>query len=724
MINYEYSWLHRHCTIAPIHHKRAQKTGRLFSGLFALNLMFLGAAMSSSVVLSQGSVPERDSQIFITVLMFFSSMWTLIHLLYVRKQKDAVLLHDHHAGALWLQASLTLFGLCSILLSIFKIGHVVHLLQCRFPMDIIFSSMEIVFVSLQTILLWVCSKECIQVYHRLTRYGIMLTLSTNMVLWLTGVIDDSLERDLESLQSNSTQEERDLRIGCQCPEYSPCWTFKKGFVTMYPFNLEYCLICASMLFVMWKNVGRKEHSQAKPTHTKFRLRYVVYGPLLGGAVLLVGIFIFVQYQIQASSGVVLPSSFQIYYGYMITILTFMITCSIMGIITYSQREKERKRRSENKSEEEESENRSQGWAYRIKYRRRHLETIQEENRNGRQGEGHTEESAGHDHHCQEHMEGPRNAEQNFYVQGQQAHPTQHSEGHEQQVECSPGQVERDRYSQGQHQKIDYNQEQDQQLGHIQGQVRKTDNTLEEGIKMEDTHTVVDVAGHRHIEHNNSEMQVGNQEQTDHHYIQREARTMPSLGVNVPKKPKNQGSRTKNYTRRLDVVLLLTCVPGQFCISYFSIIAIVVTNRWDTVNILSFLHSLFLVLQYVFQTMFIIEGMSGIHEENKGNSEPLDNPPRRMSLQEIRRVSIAYLQEVGRLSVSRRAVKETAMFLVLCNVMCWIMSAFGAHPFYMNGLERQFYGSSTWLAILNVGLPMSVFYRMHSVGSLLEVYLNA
>ncbi|OCT60661.1 proton channel OTOP3 [Xenopus laevis] len=718
--NYEYSWLHRHCTSPPIHHRRAQKTGRLFSGLIALNLMFMGAALVSSVILSSGAVPERDAQIFLTVFMIFSSVWALYHLLYVRKKKYAVILRDHHTGALWLKASLALFGLCSVLLSTFKIGHIVLLLHCKFPMDIIFSFIEILFVSIQTILLWVCCKDCVQVQHNITRYGIMLTLTTNMLLWLTAVIDDSLERDLESLQSNATQaiKNTEENAHCLCPTFSICWTFKKGFVTLYPFNLEYSLICASMLFVMWKNVGRKEEPQAKPPHPRFHLRGVVYGPLLGGAALLVGIIIFVQYQVQASTGLVPSLSFQVYYGYNLTILPAMIICSVVGILVYSLREKDKRSHGNDGKDDGKTDKRRDGKCeLKVQEKGEHFQNhsaIIEEN--SKEEDLHTEEPVVCDQHWHK-----------LDDMGWQNHKNDSIQVHCQETEHNPGQQNNNQCSQGKNENNDYNHV---EIYHIElglGQGEQTDNDLQ---WKKSEHIVVDWAElgqcKEELKHSDGHMVEHSGEHTAHMYVQRRAAQAHSLPGDISKFHKTHNGRTsKNYARSLDVTLLLASAVGQFCISYFSIIAILVTNPRDMLNALSLSQSLLMVLQCLFQTMFIIEGIQGRQEEEKQipQQQPQEHP-RRMSLQEIRRASLAYLQDAGRLSVSRRLVKETAMFLILCNIMCWIMGAFGAHPLYMNGLERQFYGSTIWLAILNIGLPLSVFYRMHSVGSLMEVYINA
>lgn len=51
-----------------------------------------------------------------------------------------------------------------------------------------------------------------------------------------------------------------------------------------------------------------------------------------------------------------------------------------------------------------------------------------------------------------------------------------------------------------------------------------------------------------------------------------------------------------------------------------------------------------------------------------------------------------------------------------------MPAFGARPQFDHPLETKFYKFTMWAAIVNIGLPFGIFYRMHSVASLFEVYL--
>lgn len=52
---------------------------------------------------------------------------------------------------------------------------------------------------------------------------------------------------------------------------------------------------------------------------------------------------------------------------------------------------------------------------------------------------------------------------------------------------------------------------------------------------------------------------------------------------------------------------------------------------------------------------------------------------------------------------------------------WILPAFGCRPQYDNGLEQETFGFSIWMTVLNFAIPLNLFYRMHSVASLFEVF---
>ncbi|KFQ84832.1 Otopetrin-3, partial [Phoenicopterus ruber ruber] len=544
-----------------------QKAGQLFSGLLAMNVVFLGSAFISSMIFNHVAITLADVWILLSILKVLCVCWIICYLLGTSRQPHAVLYRDSHAGPIWVRGSVLLFGSFSILLNVFQIGYSTILIQCKSRVEIVFPSIEIVFICTQALFLWHHSKDCIQVHHNFTRCGLMLTIATNLLLWLLAVTNDTIHMEIESQLRNDT-------TSCICPNTTICKVFQKGYILLYPFNTEYCLVCCSVLYVMWKNVGRRiSHHHAPHIKPKFKLQGVVFGPLLGTATVIIGICVFMVYQIQATGSAPNRQVFVMYYSYYIVLLPLMSVGAVIGTIIHALEKRE-------------------------------LDTL------------------------------------------------------------------------------------------------------------------------------------------------------------------------KNPTRSLDAILLMGAALGQIAMSYFSIVAIVATDPRDLLNSLILSYSVLLIFQNITQNVFIIDGLHrqpfvaatearhrgharqhtaaselpgeeetttsckqehtqispGKEEEMKEEQNHEGYDQRRVSMlelgQEIRKVSLSYIQSYSHLSWKRRALREISFFLVLCNIILWVMPTFGAHPVFENGLEKSFYGYSTWFAIVNFGLPLSVFYRMHSVGGLLEVYVTA
>ncbi|NXD26427.1 OTOP3 protein, partial [Spelaeornis formosus] len=542
-IHYEKSWLYRHCSSVQQRDQQAQKAGQLFSGLLAMNVVFLGSAFISSMIFNKVAITLADVWILLSILKVLCLFWIVYYLLGTSRQPHAVLYRDSHAGSIWIRGSVLLFGSCSILLNVFQIGYSTILVHCRSRVEIVFPSIGILFICTQAYFLWHHSKDCIQVQHNFTRCGLMLTIATNLLLWLLAVTNDTLHIEIESQLREVEQRFAgkapsshphgcDKTILCTCPNMTICKVFQKGYILLYPFNTEYCLVCCSVLYVMWKNVGRRiSHHHIPHTKPKFKLQGVVFGPLLGTTAVIIGACVFMMYQIQATSLVPSHQVFVIYYSYYIVLLPLMSVTAVIGTIIHALEKKE-------------------------------LDTL------------------------------------------------------------------------------------------------------------------------------------------------------------------------KNPTRSLDVVLLMGAALGQIGMSYFSIVALVATDPRDLLKSLALSYSVLLIFQNITQNVFVIDGLHrrriAAGTEAKHNREVYSQ--RRVSVlelgQEIRKASLSYIHTYSHLSWKRRVLREISFFLVLCNIILWVMSTFGAHPIFENGMERSFYGYSTWFVIVNFGLPLSVFYRMHSVGGLLEVYVTA
>uniref|UniRef100_A0A8C4XPJ0 Otopetrin 3 n=1 Tax=Falco tinnunculus TaxID=100819 RepID=A0A8C4XPJ0_FALTI len=530
-------WLYRHCSSVQQRDRQAQKAGQLFSGLLAMNVVFLGSAFISSMIFNHVAITLADVWILLSILKVLCLCWIIYYLLGTSRQPHAVLYRDSHAGPIWIRGSVLLFGSFSILLNVFQIGYSAILIQCKSGVEIVFPTIEILFICTQAFFLWHHSKDCIQVQHNFTRCGLMLTIATNLLLWLLAVTNDTIHMEIESqLREVEQRFAGNETASCTCPNTTICKIFQKGYILLYPFNTEFCLVCCSVLYVMWKNVGRRiSHHHVPHSKPKFKLQGVVFGPLLGATAVIIGICVFMMYQIQATGSAPDRQVFVMYYSYYIALLPLMSVGAVIGTIIHALEKRE-------------------------------LDTL------------------------------------------------------------------------------------------------------------------------------------------------------------------------KNPTRSLDVILLMGAALGQIGMSYFSIVALVATDPRDLLNSLILSYSVLLIFQNITQNVFIIDGLhrqpsvaaaETRHPEHAGQHAV---PSERVSMlelgQEIRKASLSYIHSYSHLSWKRRALREISFFLVLCNIILWVMPTFGAHPVFENGLEKSFYGYSTWFAIVNFGLPLGVFYRMHSVGGLLEVYITA
>lgn len=68
-----------------------------------------------------------------------------------------------------------------------------------------------------------------------------------------------------------------------------------------------------------------------------------------------------------------------------------------------------------------------------------------------------------------------------------------------------------------------------------------------------------------------------------------------------------------------------------------------------------------------------------------------------------------------------ATKHKQKCNLFVSFQLWILPAFGCRPQYDNGLEQETFGFSIWTTVLNFAIPLNLFYRMHAVFSLFEVF---
>ncbi|KAK6493808.1 proton channel OTOP1-like [Huso huso] len=222
--------------------------------------------------------------------------------------------------------------------------------------------------------------------------------------------------------------------------------------------------------------------------------------------------------------------------------------------------------------------------------------------------------------------------------------------------------------------------------------------------------------------------------------------------------------SKNPSRKLDADLLFGTAIGSWLMSWCSILAVISATTRPVYGWINFMYSLLIIIEKYIQNLFIIESLHRKEETNErdevetipeiysvsaGSSLSLASSyngiiNRAFENQDKVCVSLETDQEdnnqvyshsgslpegsislptrsSAELSKRRRVLKNIAVFLFLCNISFWILPAFGCRPQFDNGMEEKTFGYTIWTTIVNVAMPLNLFYRMHSVASLFEVF---
>ena len=148
---------------------------------------------------------------------------------------------------------------------------------------------------------------------------------------------------------------------------------------------------------------------------------------------------------------------------------------------------------------------------------------------------------------------------------------------------------------------------------------------------------------------------------------------------------------------IDHALLLISLAGVILFETFMMISsftYITEGQHDgvrTVSIVACASGLVAIFQSLFQTIFIIDGM----QRYSSNVADQKTKP-------------------GRGAVT---------FLVITNLSLWMYKSFQVKQISIDR-HSLFYGSSAWAIILNINLPLTVFYRFHSSVCLADMWFAA
>ncbi|XP_060883113.1 proton channel OTOP2-like isoform X1 [Labrus mixtus] len=311
--------------------------GWLLSGIICINILILGCALVSGSAFNSVAITAVHRQIFLIVLLLLTMLWMLFYTAVTSRMDQAIVFKDSHAGPVWLRGGFLVFGLLSLLMDIFKIATYAGYLHCDSAVKVAFPVVQAVFLIVQTFFLWTHAKDCVQLHTNFTRCGLTLTLSTNLVVWMAAVTEESLHQtEIPDLYVNVSHKMYRANYGdkCKC-SHSACDTFKEAFYYLYPFNIEYSLFASALAYVMWKNVGRLVEDHSHP-RVKFRPKEVCFGPLTGILLVVAGLVTFIMYEVDilTEDEEKRNLALLIHFVMNIVIVSLMSLATVIGCIVY------------------------------------------------------------------------------------------------------------------------------------------------------------------------------------------------------------------------------------------------------------------------------------------------------------------------------------------------------------------------------------------------------
>ncbi|KAK7091221.1 proton channel OtopLc-like isoform X3 [Littorina saxatilis] len=202
---------------------------------------------------------------------------------------------NNHTGSFYLRVGAIGFGIGSMIHSGLTFGHyfeVIHLGNaCSEVIQAVKPFLHLVFIFVQMYFIFMNSKMCINHHRTFARFGLMHMAATNICVWFRAIVVETLHEiqianrnhSASSYHVTSTGIERVMKppprdriaveaVKGQLPELKCQWDALMGRVLekstsyLYPCIIEYSLICASVLYVMWDQVGHDPRRRPKINH--------------------------------------------------------------------------------------------------------------------------------------------------------------------------------------------------------------------------------------------------------------------------------------------------------------------------------------------------------------------------------------------------------------------------------------------------------------------------
>ncbi|XP_067386416.1 proton channel OTOP1 [Emydura macquarii macquarii] len=321
-----------------------QKNAEILSSQYGINVFMAGLLLMFSWAVHAVGIGKQDLLSYLITIMLVQVLWMLCYIFRSHTQRRLIQEKDTHAGARWLKCGITLFAVITLILDSFKIGYFIGFSNCLSATEGIFPVTHAVHTLVQVYFLWCHSKDIIQSFKTLERFGVIHSVFTNLLLWTNGVLTESKHQLNEHKERLITLGFGNITVDdhapqCNCTTANLCSIFSQGIYYLYPFNIEYHILASTVLYVVWKNIGRKvEHHQQHKTQFKFH--GIAVGMIFGLIVLISTIAIVVVYLIQIGrSKHKSELALIMFYIYAVSVLTLMCAAGIVALLIYRLEER-------------------------------------------------------------------------------------------------------------------------------------------------------------------------------------------------------------------------------------------------------------------------------------------------------------------------------------------------------------------------------------------------
>ncbi|XP_041359648.1 proton channel OtopLc-like [Gigantopelta aegis] len=199
-----------------------------------------------------------------------------------------------HTGSFYLRLGAVAFGIGSMIKNGLMFGDYFESNVSHFCDDVIYGIrpvVHLVFTFSQLYFVFLHSKVCVHRYKVISRFGFMHMVATNLCVWLGNIVEETLVeiRENKLVEKTSTPSppriNLSVRLVKNTSRLAPPTTLAAPAQTtmshhydcsgeslmrsvveesgpyLYPCSVEYSLICAGILYIMWKNIGRKGITQ-------------------------------------------------------------------------------------------------------------------------------------------------------------------------------------------------------------------------------------------------------------------------------------------------------------------------------------------------------------------------------------------------------------------------------------------------------------------------------